>query len=174
MTKHPPISLRGLVAILGMALSACSASSRPSAPDTPGEQGVVLLRTYYVALRPGVEMGKAHPPLDRFVFAGTLSGGQDVRSQLALLAGRLTVPSLGFQYSDAAPFGPGNDATLQVGFGETIEIRVTDLARAGDGGMTARFSFRFGIGVLRRGYRGAAGGARGSFPASRVHGMICM
>ena len=127
-----------------MALSACSASSRTSATTASGEQGVVLLRTYYVALRPDVEMGKAHPPLDRFVFAGYLPGGQDPVSQLDLLARRLTVPSLGFQFSDAAPLGAGRDATLQMGFGEVIEIRVTDLARDQGGAMTAGFSFRFG------------------------------
>jgi len=113
-----------------------------SAPAASGEQGVVLLRTYYVVLRPGVELGKAHPPLNRFVFAGYLPGGQDARSQLNLLTRRLTVPSLGFQFSDAAHFGPGRDATLQMGFGEKIEIRVTDLAGGGD--KTAGFSFRFG------------------------------
>jgi TonB family protein len=144
VTKSPPISLRSLTTILAMALSACAASSKSSSPAASGEQGVVLLRTYYVALRPDVELGKAHPPLNRFIFAGYLPGGQDARSQLNLLSRRLTLPSLGFQFSDAAAIGPGKDATLHMGFGEMIEIRVADLARAGGGAMTAGFSFRFG------------------------------
>ena len=56
VTKSPPISLRSLTTILAMALSACAASSKSSSPAASGEQGVVLLRTYYVALRPDVEL----------------------------------------------------------------------------------------------------------------------
>ena len=144
MTRSLPASLRNLAAVLAMALSACAASSDSSAPTAPGEQGVVLLRTYFVALRPDVEMGKAHPPLNRFIFSGKLPAGQDARTQLGLLRQRLTIPSLGYQFSDTSALAPGNDATLQMGFGETIEVRVADLARDGSGTLTAAFSFRFG------------------------------
>jgi len=144
MTRRPLVIIRHLSALIGLALSACAASPGASPPAASGEEGAVLLRTYSVALRPGLEMGKSHPPLDRFVFAGYLPAGQDAKAQLGVLSRRLTLPSLAFQFSDTSPVGPGKDATLQMGFGETIEVRVADLAREADGKMAATFSFRFG------------------------------
>jgi len=144
VTRSPRSPFISLVPILALALSACAASSGSTVPVATGEQGVVLLRTYFAALKPDLQMGKSHPPLDRFIFAGRLPAGQDAGAQLGHLRGRLTIPSLAFQFSDTSPVAAGTDATLQMGFGEMIEVRVADLARDRNGALTAAFSFRFG------------------------------
>jgi len=133
-----------LFLMLALALNACAASPGSLPAAASADQGVVLLRTYFVALRPDLEMGASHPPLTGFVFTGPLPGGQDGKAQLDLLSRRLTLPTLGFQFSDTTAVSLGKDATLAMGFGEIIQVGISGLSRAGDGGMTAGFSFRFG------------------------------
>jgi TonB family protein len=105
---------------------------------------VVLLRTYFVALRPDLQMGKEHPPLDRFDYSGELPAGQGVQDQLGLLKSRLTIPSLAWQFSDTAAITPGKDCVLSMGFGEIVQVRIANLSRAEGGALSAEFSFKFG------------------------------
>jgi TonB family protein len=136
------------VVLLVVSCASCAASG-PPAPGVP-EQGAVLLRTYYVALRPGARIGSSGPPLGRFVHAGQIPGGQDGRSQLAALAERFTLPDLGFQFSDATGIEPGGAATLSMGFGQEISIHVRRLVRLGKEELTAEFEFRFGEREIHR------------------------
>ncbi len=102
------------------------------------------MRTYFLVVRPDARMGKVHPSLECCVHAGGLPGGQDGKGQRFALAQRFTLPDLAFQYSDTAPVGVGSDATLKMGFGETIQVEVRNLWAEADGSLKADFVFRFG------------------------------
>lgn len=132
-----------LTALLSAGLVACAASS-PTGALPEREKGAVLMRSYYIVLRPDASLGKAAPPVDRFVDSGYLPGGLDGKTQLHALAARFTLKDLAFQFSDSAPIDLGGDATLRMGFGEVIRIQVLDLKRAGGGACTAQFVFQFG------------------------------
>jgi len=127
---------------LAFALAACQASG--TLPAGAAHNGVVLMRTYFLAIRPDARMGKVRPSLECFAHAGGLPGGQDGKAQRFALAQRFTLPDLAFQYSDTAPVGVGDDATLKMGFGETIQVEVRNLWPEADGRLTADFDFRFG------------------------------
>ncbi len=140
--RHLPVPTRSSSAILALAFCACAAACS-AAPSSSAQEGVVLLRSYYVVLRPDVEMGRSHPPLTKFEFGGYLTEGEDAKTQMRMLSYRLTLPSLAYQFSDSARVAPGKDATIGIGFGEMISIGVSKLTRAA-GAWTAEFSFKFG------------------------------
>jgi TonB family protein len=136
--------LRNPGVILALALSACGASSRQTAPLDASRQGIVLLRIYYIPLRADVPLGPSHPPLNAFASYGNLPGGMDAKKQLDLLRSRFTLSALNFQFSDTTGIDPGKDATLSMAFGETIQIHVGALTPSASGGLSAEFSFKVG------------------------------
>jgi len=143
VVKEPPSAPRRLRAtILTSALLACGGAC--TNPSAPAEKGAVLLRTYFVALRPDVRLGMNAPPLDKLIFSGVIPAGMDGKTQLPILVRRFTLKTLAFQFSDAAPIELGGDAALKMGFGEVILIRVSNLSRGKDGILTADFAFQFG------------------------------
>ncbi|PYQ10394.1 MAG: hypothetical protein DMH00_11365 [Acidobacteria bacterium] len=140
MTNRYRLVLLAALAVAG--LPACSASS--NAPSTPELSKVaVLLRTYFIPLRPEIKLGPKHPALDRFQFNGYLPGGQDGKAQLRSLSARYTLKDLAYQYSDSRRMEEGKEAVLQMGFGEPIQVKVGDLAKAG-GALIADFNITVG------------------------------
>ena len=140
MTNRYRLVLLSALVVAG--LPACSASS--NAPSTPELSKVaVLLRTYFVPLRPEIKLGPKHPALDRFQFNGYLPGGQDGKAQLRSLSARYTLKDLAYQYSDSRRMDEGKEAVLQMGFGEPIQVKVGDLAKAG-GALIADFNITVG------------------------------
>ena len=138
-----------LFALLVILFPGCTA---PSATAPPGAKprSAALLRTYFVPLRPDTQMGQSHPPTDHFQTSGYLPGGMSGKDQLWALSQRFTLPSLAFQYSDVQPMEQGKETILQMGFGETIQVKISDAATAG-GAQIALFDITFGSKeVLRR------------------------
>jgi len=124
-----------------LALPACSASPGHSAAEKPVV--AVLLRTYFHRLAGDAALGPKHPPLERFTFGGYLAGGQEGKAQLAALRQRFTVYDLAFQFSDVKEWEEGKDALLQLGFGEQIQVKLSNLAHTG-GAVTVDFEITFG------------------------------
>jgi TonB family protein len=140
-----------LFALLALLFPGCAAPSSTSPAGEAKPKSAVLLRTYFVPLRPDVKMGPAHPPTDGFQTSGYLPGGMSGKDQLWALSQRFTLPSLAYQYSDVQPFEPGKETVLEMGFGEQIQVKVSDEAQAGGGAQIAMFNITFGPKeVLRR------------------------
>jgi TonB family protein len=143
--NRPHPALRNAAVFLSLALLGCAATpGTPPAPDSVPGEGVALLRIYFVTLQPDAPMGKSHPPLNEFTSFGELPGGQDAKAQLRSLRARFTLPSLDFQFSDTTRISLGGDATLSMGYGEVVQVRVEKLTRTKKGSMEAEFSFKFG------------------------------
>ena len=136
-------------ALLALLFPGCAAPSATAPPDAKPKTAA-LLRTYFVPLRPDVQMGPAHPPTDAFQTSGFLPGGMDGKAQLWALSKRFTLPSLAYQYSDVQPLEPGKEAILQMGFGEQIQVKISDATSTG-GAQLALFNITFGSKeVIRR------------------------
>jgi len=132
-----------LSTLVGAALPACAASgTAPTAPSKPKD--AVLFRSYFVPLRPEVDLSKTHVSMTHFKYAGTLPGGQDGKSQLRALSYRYSLKDLAYQYSDAQPVPAGKEAVLQMGFGEQIQVKAADLGEVSGGALTANITITFG------------------------------
>jgi TonB family protein len=132
-----------LLAVLPcLAQPACTAS--PGSHSAAGKPiAAVLLRTYFVRLAGAAGLGPKHPPLDRFIFGGYLAGSQDGKAQLGALRTRFTLNDLAFQYSDVKEWEAGKDVLLQLGFGQQIQVKLSNLDHPG-GSVTADFEITFG------------------------------
>lgn len=140
---RPSSSCRIATLILPLAFLSCAAAAPPPDPAAP-EKGVVLLRTYYVPLARQAGFGPAHPPLDRFAFGGALPASEDGKAQRAALRSRFTLTDLDFQFSHAVPLETGKTAVLEMGFGERIQVRVSDFSSSVAGERTATYDILFG------------------------------
>ena len=137
-------------ALLVTLLQGCTAPSATAPPDGK-PKSAALLRVYFVPLRPDTKLGPAHPPTDRFQTSGFLPGGMSGKDLRWALSQRFTLPDLAFQYSDVQPLEPGKEAILQMGFGEQIQVKISDQAAVGGGAQIALFNITFGANeVMRR------------------------
>ena len=130
-----------LCSLLAAALPGCPTSSTPQGESKP--KTAVLLRTYFVPLRADVEMGPNRPPLDKFIDSGSMPGSQDGKDQLRALQSRYTLKALAFQFSNVKPLEETGDTVLELGFGEEIQVKVSDLQTKG-GAQVAKFTITFG------------------------------
>ena len=128
--------------LLAAIFPACPAASK--SPPEAKPKTAILLRTYFVPLRADVEMGPNHPPLDRFTDSGRLPGGQAGKDQLRALQARYTLKTLAYQYSNVKPVEESGETVLELGFGEQVQVKVSDLKEMGSSTLTAKFTITFG------------------------------